>query len=65
MSSPFSITFNSKNPIKPKDMPKQVTGAESTEAIKPMSESEEKLMKATQSCGVRIVPRISCVVRLH
>ena len=49
MSSPFSITFNSKNPIKPKDMPKQVTGAESTEAIKPMSESEEKLMKATQS----------------
>ena len=49
MSSPFSITFNAKNPIKPKDVPKQVAGAQSTGATKPMTESEEKLMKQTQS----------------
>ena len=49
MSSPFSITFNAKNPIKPKDIPKQVTGAQSTGATKPMTDSEEKLMKQTQS----------------
>ena len=48
--SPFkNVEEPAKNSIKPGEIPKQVTGARSAGATKPMSESEKKRMKATQS----------------
>lgn len=49
MISPFSKVFNAKNPLKPGSIPKEVTGARSAGATKPMSESEKQRMKAAQS----------------
>jgi len=54
--SPFkNVEEPTKNSIKPGEIPKQVTGARSAGATKPMSEADKKLMKRTMSINDKTI----------